>query len=79
VKFLAYVTGFHNERNVWNIVRLDFPNLISITLKLFCLNDNHLNTGVWQNLEINRSFATTVSQFKISDFSGHHFKGFEVP
>ena len=25
-----------------------------------------------------RSFATTVSQLKISDFSGETFKGFEV-
>ena len=25
-----------------------------------------------------RSFATTVSQLKISDFSGERFKGFEV-
>jgi len=53
--------------------------LVPIILNLVCLNDDHLNTGVWQNLEINRSFAATVSQFKISDFSGHHFKGFEVP
>jgi hypothetical protein len=50
-----------------------------IILKRGLVNDNHLNTGVWQNLEINRSFATTVSKLKISDFSGHTFKGFKVP
>ena len=27
---------------------------------------------------VHRSFATTVSQLKISDFSGEHFKGFGV-
>jgi hypothetical protein len=27
---------------------------------------------------MNRSFATTVSQLKINDFSGETFKGFEV-
>ena len=47
--------------------------------KLGLVNDNHLKTGFWQNLEINRSFATTVSQLKFSDFSGHNFKSFEVP
>jgi hypothetical protein len=33
-----------------------------------------------QNSDVNarRSFATTVSQLKISDFSGETFKGFEV-
>jgi len=49
-----------------------------LILKLDLSNDDHLNTGVWKNLEINRSFATTVSQLKMSDFSGEIFKVFEV-
>jgi len=38
------------------------------------LNDD-LNTDVWPNLEIYRSFATIVSQLKVSNFSGETFKG----
>jgi hypothetical protein len=34
--------------------------------------------SVLQQISIYRSFATTVSQLKICDFSGAAFKGFEV-
>ena len=38
------------------------------------LNDDQINTGIWRNLEIYWSFVTTVSQLKISDFSGEILK-----
>jgi hypothetical protein len=44
-------------------------------------NTNFLNVNKWTVLitvHIYRSFATTVSQLKISDFSVETFKGFEV-
>ena len=49
-------------------------HLIPVILNVALLNDDYLNTGVWENLEIYRSFATTVSQLKISDFSEDVFK-----
>jgi len=40
----------------------------------------HGSKGSWGQSQrsLYRSFATTVSQLKISDFSGETFKGFEV-
>jgi len=47
------------------------------------LGDTQTNTelflhSVKQSSQAHHSFATTVSQLKISDFSGETFKGFEV-
>ena len=76
----VYQRGYHwmDFREIWY-----WGLLKSVKGLQICFNLAHLS-GTWRSKVFRilpvtyHSFATTVSQLKISDFSGEKFKGFEV-
>jgi len=87
---ISVVIGMHYIRSHGHVVSASYSRLeVSWFLETDCGLSESLEANTrtgpqfrprqLYSTSLPRSFATTVTQLKISDFSGERLKGFEVP
>jgi len=71
-------TSAHLMIRDWQICRLLLTSAEDMVKQIQYLYKGRTRNTIRKKSKMYSSFATTVSQFKICDFSGENFKGFEV-